>query len=1032
MKTKFNGILTLFLALIVQISFAQDKIISGVVSDESGPLPGVTIIKKGTTIGVETDFDGNYTINAKSGDVLVFNFVGMKTTQRTVKSSNQINVVMENDNVLEEVVVTAIGIKRKPKELTSSVAQLKSEDLTKTKAVNATTGIIGKVSGMQISTLGNGVNPNTRITLRGNRSLLGNNEALIVIDGSPAPRNAIDRINPDDIESMTILKGSKSAALYGSKAANGVVIVTTKKGKNKLNISYSSTLELSSVAYLPEIQEVYGAGGFPDGTLLPLENVNWGPKYDGRLVDASETLDNGEVWQVPYSPIKGRNKNFFNTGSTVRHGISFGGGDEVSDFLFSLDQTNTNGVVPKDKYNRTNLRFKASRTYNKFKVGANLAFFRSHANLVGEGGRQNRPVYWNVLNTPLHLPLDQMKNWRTGKFTRNEVSFFRFYENPYFIIDTQREKTDNNQFTFTADFSYEINDWISATLRPNYTYSTRKFKREFGAYTYEFHLANTFAEMEEYGASTADRLSSTTRFNNDFLLTFDKNITEDLSAKLILGNNVFMSSFDRINVSGDNLIVDNFYNVSTRTGELNGGQYSEKARRVGVYGDLTFNYKDILFLNATARNDWSSTLPTQNNSFFYPSVGLSFIASDAFPGIKSSKGISYLKTNISWANTGNDADALVANDIFFAPAGFPYANTAGLSLTSKPSDPNLKPEFTTSIEAGIEYGLFNNRITGSINAYKTNTTDQILEIAAPFSSGARTYLTNVGEVENLGLELDLQGTIIKNDDFKWDVSANYATYRSEVLSLYNGIDELPIGRPLDNSGTVSVVAKVGQPFPLIKTSSYLRDPNGRVIVGADGDPIQDTKNQIQGQTTPDQILGLTTSLKYKNFNLYIAADYRTGHVFYNNLVDALEFTGLTQHSVSSGRQPFVFPNSSYSDGNGGYVANTDRLTSGGGNAFWDKYNEVKENYVTDASAWKIREVALSYNFNEDLIKSLNITDLSLGIYGRNLFTFRPSDNVYTDPEFNSNRATNSNFIGVGTQAQTPPTRQYGLTLNVKF
>ncbi|MHC9088241.1 SusC/RagA family TonB-linked outer membrane protein [Tenacibaculum sp. IMCC1] len=1032
MRTKFNGILTLFLALIVQMSFAQEKTISGTVSDETGPLPGVTILKKGTTQGTETDFDGNYSIQAKTGDILVFSFVGMKTVERTIGSSSTLNVTMQNDvNILEEVVVTAIGIKRKPKELTASVAKLKNEDLTKTKSVNATSGIIGKVSGIQINTISNSVNPNTRIVLRGSRSLRGNNQALVVIDGSPAPRSAIDRINPDDIESMTILKGSKSAALYGSAASNGVVVITTKKGRDRMSIQLSSTLELSSVAYLPELQEEFGAGGFPDGNLLPLENVNWGPRYDGRLVDASETLDNGEVWQVPFSPIKDRNKNFFDVGTTIRNGVSISGGDQKSDYLFSLDQTNVNGIVPKDKYNRTNVRFKASRKYNKLTVGGNLSFFRSHANVVGEGGRQGRPVYWNVLNTPLHLPLDQMKNWRTGKFTRNEVSYFRFYENPYFIIDTQREKTDINQFNFIADINYEINDWISATVRPNYTYTSNKFDRRFGAFTYEFHLQNVYSEMDEYGAVKADQLTTTSRFNNDFLLTFDKNITEDFSAKLILGNNIFLNRLDRINVEGTNLIVPDFFHVSTRTGELTGNQFSTENRRVSVYGDLTLGYKDFLFLNATARNDWSSTLPKQNNSFFYPSFGLSFVASDAIPSLVSPKGLSYLKLNASWAKTGNDADPLVANDIFFAPDNFPYGSTAGLSQTSNVSDPNLKPEFTESIEAGIEFGLINNRITGSINGYKTNTTNQILNVDVPFSSGARTYLTNVGELQNMGLELDLNVTPIKTEDFKWDVSANYSTFDTEVISLMDGADQIQIGS-LDATNAVNIVAKVGEQFPLIETTAYLRDPQGRIIVGDDGDPIQDTKNQIQGQVTPDQILGLTTNLKYKNFNLYVAADYRTGHVFYNNLVDALEFTGLTQHSVTNNRQPFVFPNSSYSDGNGGYISNNNRLTSGGGNAFWDSYNEVKENYVTDASAWKIREIALSYNFDKELLKSVGIQDLSLGIYGRNLFTFRPSDNVYTDPEFNSNRASTSNFVGVGTQSQTPPTRQYGLTLNVKF
>ncbi len=1030
MKTKFKGILTLLLAFLVQITFAQEKTVSGTVSDASGALPGVSVFNKRTAKGTETDFDGKYTIKAKAGDILNFSYIGYKTINKTVGNSSSINTTLEEDaSILDEVIVTAIGIKRKPKEMTSSVVSVKGEQLTKTRSVNAASSLTGKVSGLQLNVNNNGVNPSTKITLRGSRSILGNNEALIVIDGAISPRNAIDRINPDDIASMTVLKGSASAALYGSQAMNGVVVVTTKKGNGKLKVTYNTSLEFSEVAFLPELQEEFGAGGFPDGTLLPLENVNWGPAYDGRLVDASETLDNGDVWQVPYSPIKDRNKNFFNIGTSKRHGITLSGGDEKSDFYFSLDQVNTEGVVPKDKYNQTNVRFKASRTYNKLKIGANMSFFRSYSNTVGSGGRQGRPVYWNVLNTPLHLPLSEMKNWQTGEFTRNEVSFFRFYENPYFIIDTQREKNAERQFNFVADFEYKFNDWITASMRSNYTFTNSEFKREFGAFVYEFELQSTYSSLEPYGASTEDRLDNSYRFNNDLLLTFDKQITEDFSAKLVVGNNVFLREYRQLVIGGNDLIVPGFYDASTRTGEFTTatGTSGVRERRYAFYGDLTLGYKDYLFLNVTARNDWSSTLPEQNNSFFYPSAGLSFVASDAIPEIVSDKGLSYLKANVSLSKTGNAANPHVANDIFFAPTGFPYANATGLAITNNPSSPNLTPEFATSLEYGIEFGLLNNRITGSLNAYKTNTTDQITNINVSRASGALTNLVNIGETESSGIELDLAGTVIRTENFKWDVSANFSTFDSEVISLIDGLEQVSIGGVTG----VNVIAKVGEQFPLLESTAYLRDDAGRVIVGDNGDPIQDSENQIQGRTSPNKILGLTTNFKYKNFSLYIVADYKTGHVFYNDLVNALEFTGLTQHSASSGRQAFVFPNSSYDNGSGTFIPNTDRLTTGGGNAFWDSYNEVKENYITDASAWKIREVSLKYDFDKSVLKNIGVSDLSLGLYGRNLFIFRPSDNVYTDPEFTASSSA-ANFSGIGTQSQSPPTRQFGVTLNVKF
>lgn len=1042
MKTKFNGILTLLLALVVQISFAQDKLVSGTVSDETSSLPGVTVLKKGTTQGTETDFDGKYSIKTKTGDVLVFSFIGMKTTEKIVGSSNTINVLMANDNVLDEIIVTSLGIKRKPRELTYSTASVNSKDLTKTKSLNVTSAVVGKVSGLQINTIGNGVNPNTRITLRGNRSLKGNNEALIVLDGSAVNRNVIDRINPDDIATFTVLKGANAAVLYGSQATNGVVIITTKTGRGKMSVNYSTTLQFENVAYLPEFQDKFGAGGFPDGTLLPLENVNWGPKYDGRLVDVSETLDNGEVWQVPFTPIKNRNENFFNTGTTIRHGVSISGGDEISDFLLSLDQSNVKGIVPKDKYNRTNLRFKANRTYNNLKVGANLSFFRSHSNTVAsQAGRQDRPVYWNVINTPLHVPLSEMKNWRTGKFTRNEVSFFRFYENPYYIIDTQRQTDDINQFNINTNVEYKLTDWLTASLNSNYSSSSNTFKRKRDAFTYAFELADTYASLAPFGARVDDRLRNEYSFNNNFLLSFDNKITENFSSKLIVGNNIRIDKSDYIYTSGENLIVPNFYNISTRKGQPVANQATSQERKIGAFADLTLNFKDYLFLTLSGRNEWTSTLSKDNRSFFYPGAGISFIPSDAFPTIKSDNGINYLKTSFNITKTGNNAAPYQINNIFFTPNGtttaFPYADAVGLSQSSQVANPNLNPEFTTSLEASLEFGLFKNRLTGSFTAYKTNSVDQIIPANISLASGARRSLTNLGEVENQGFEIDLNATVIQNDNFKWEIGGNYTGLKSEVISLADGLNEVNLG----SSAGVDAVAIVGQPFPLIKTTSYERDSEGRVVVGANGNPLTASKNETHGQTTPDKIIGLNTTIKYKNFTLYAVADYRTGHVFYNTLVDALEFTGLTQHSATSNRQAFVFPNSSYSDGSGGHIANTNRLTTDGGNNFWDVYGDIKENYVTDASAIKLRQVSLSYQFDKSMVEKLGIDDLSLTFFGRNLLTIRPDSNVYTDPEFNSSNtsivtgaaaAASLNFTGVGTQAQTPPTRQFGLTLNVKF
>ncbi|UFH46738.1 SusC/RagA family TonB-linked outer membrane protein [Flavobacterium galactosidilyticum] len=1027
MKLKFNGFLVLLLVLVAQITFAQERVVSGTVSDNTGlPIPGVNVLVKGSQTSTQTDFDGKFSIKATPSQVLVFSYIGMKS-QEASASNAKLNVKLKDDSVvLEGVVVTALGIKRRPKELAYSTDNIKSEDLTKTKAVNVATALAGKVSGLQVNVTNNGVNPSTRVVLRGNRSLLGNNEALIVIDGFPSSRGVLDRINPNDIDNVTILKGANASALYGTEAANGVLVITTKKGSGKLSITYNNSVQLETVSYLPQIQDEFGVGGFPDGTLYPLENVNWGPRYDGRMVEASETLDDGSVWLVPFTPVKNNVRNFFNTGVSTRHGVTFKGGDETSDFLFSVDQTNTTGIVPKDTYNRTNVRLKGSRKYNNLTVGGNVSFYRSHANQVSEvAGRQGRPLYWNVLNTPLHIPLDQMQNWQTGQFTRNEVSFYRFYENPYFIIDTQREKNNYTEFNMLSNIDYKFTDWLTLSVNTGYTSNSADFKRQFGAFTYAFHLKDVYSEMDAYGASTANRITNGQRFNNDILLKFDKDINKDFNTKLTVGANTRLTTSNQVSVNGDNLIIPDFYNVSTRTGELGGGEYADQFRRQGVYGDFTLGFRDYLFLNVTARNDWSSTLPKDNNSFFYPGAGISFVVSDAFPGIKSDNGIDVLKATVNVTKTGNDPEVFATQGIFSAPAGFPYGSLTGLSQGSRDPDINLNPEFTLSKEVGVELSLFRSRLTFNGTYYQTNSTDQIVPIEVSLASGAGSILTNIGEIENKGLELDLKGTILKTQDFSWKLGTNYSGIKSKVLSLFDGVEEVNIGGFAD----AQVIAKVGESYPLLKTSAYTKDPQGRVIVGPNGNPLKDSKNAVQGKTTPDYILGMNTTFSYKGWTLYAVADYRTGHVFYNNIDNLLSFTGLSERSVTAGRQPFVFPNSSYSDGAGGFIANENRLTNGGGNAFWDEYNTVLANYISDATTLKLREVSLSYDFSSTFTDKVGIQSMNVGVFGRNLLTLRPKSNVTTDPEFNF---TTGNAVGVGTQAQTPPTRQFGLNFNITF
>ena len=537
-----------------------------------------------------------------------------------------------------------------------------------------------------------------------------------------------------------------------------------------------------------------------------------------------------------------------------------------------------------------------------------------------------------------------------------------------------------------------------------------------------------YSRIDPYGASTSDGMRSKTRFNSDFLLKFDKDVSEDFNVKLTVGQNIRIVDEKSIGVSGDNLIIPDFYNISTRTGVAGASEGTTHYRKVGFFGEATIGYRDFLYLTATGRNDIASTLPKDANSFFYYGGGLSFVPTSAFPELVSDQGLNYWKVTGNYTKTGNDPLIYQTQGIFFAPGGFPYGSTVGLSQSNQVASPNLNPEFTTSIEVGMEFAFFNSRLRAELAAYKTNSTDQIVPVNTSLASGASSAVVNVGEIENLGAEVSLNGTVLRSDNFSWNLGVNWSPTKSKVISIAEGVDELNLG----GYTNAQVIAKVGQPYPQLKTSAYLRDSQGRIIVGANGDPVRDSNNQIQGKTTPDYTVGVNSTIRYKNWSLYAVADYRTGHVFYNNIVKALEFAGLTKHSVTSGRQPFVFPNSSYNTGTAAdpvYTANNNRLTTGGGNAFWDTYGGVEENYVTDATTLKLRELSLKYSFDGKVLDQIGVDALEISFYGRNLVTWRPKDNVYTDPEFNF---TSGNAVGIGTQSQTAPTRQFGMSLNITF
>jgi len=1048
MKTKFSGILTLFLAFVVQFTFAQEKTISGTVSDETGlPLPGVNIIVKGTTNGTQTDFDGNYTISANVSDILSYSFVGYITQEMTVGTVSTINLSLVPDvTAIDEVVITALGIERQKKTLTYQAEKVDSEELIQASPTRAASALAGKVAGMQVNVQSNGVNPTTQILLRGLRSITSNNSALIVIDGSIASQGAFDDLNPNDIESLNVLKGATAAALYGSSAGNGAVIVVTKQGKagEAFRVGINSAFTFEKVAYMPKFQSEYGTGW--QGAYDNIENTNWGPRFDGQIRQIGPTMGPNDILptqMVPYAPVKDNLLNFYDTGSTIQNTVYFSGGGEGSSFYVSMGEQKTEGIVPSDKYKRNTFKVNASKELGKLKLSLTSNYLRDETNVVGTAiGDQDRPLYWFLLNQSANIPLSSYRDWdNPASYGHADNYYNAYYQNPYWAIGTNRDIDFTNRLTANIAGVYEINEWMNFTARFGINTGNGNGKDWRAAQTYNDVLQPFHTPVSSF---VIDSEFSFTTYTTDFLLTTKYDFNEDFNLNAILGatntTNYTRNSTIRVN----NLSIPNFYDVSNGTGQPVINVDESSKRTYGFFADLNFGFKDFLFLNLSGRYDFTSTLPTEDNSYFYPAAGLSFVVSDAFPDMKDGA-LSYLKLTASNSTVYNDLGAYQTNETYFQGDGYPFGSINGFTVANTAVDSGLTKEKINTTEFGANLAFFNNRLTFDAAYYSTVSTDLITNTTPSVASGANFLLTNIGELKGSGYEITVGGTILKTDDFSWDMNINYSHSEQEVTKIKDGVNEIQV-YATDAGGDVGVFAIVGQEFPVLQTSSYTRDPQGRIVIDpVSGNPIQGPlKNQ--GKVTPDYIIGLTSAINYKGFRLATTMDYRTGHVYYEQGSDQMEFTGRSLESVSANRQDFVIPNSVYetAPGSGVYLANTSIPITDGIQDYWtNTYNEIKENYVKDATAFKIREVSITYAIPSKSLEKTALHAVSIGFVGRNLFTWLPAENHFSDPEFKNLQsvartaagntvAVSGNAIGIGGYLQGPPTKTFGFNINVEF
>lgn len=1029
------------LMLFSALAFGQHRVISGTVADDSGtPLPGVSVIIKGTKTGTSTDNNGQFRINAKTGDVLNITGTGLEPKEVTIGAGNTVTVELKRTiQTGTEVVVTALGVRVQPKELGYTVSKVKAAELTQAKSVNLQNGLVGKVSGLNIQQTNNGVFQDTRMTLRGIRSLTGNNQPMLILDGVPISLGYINSINPNDITDVTILKSASATAIYGPDGANGALVVTTKKGnKSNPQISVGHTVQVERVSFMPKLQTQFGSGSSVDafgyGVYDPIENQCYGDAFDGSLRRIGRVGPDGSEYKVPYIALPKEKLKFWNTGITNQTDLSFSTGD----FYLSAQNVLIQGVMPKDVNRRVSIHMAANKEYNRFKASYSINYTKGNYDVTAGssfGNGRDYTVYWNLLNTPMQIPITRFKNWKTDFWSSPNGYYNDYYSNPYFMIDNFRATGRSEDIFGNFELNYKLTNWLTATYRLGATISNGTSKDKGYAYQYSdwAKQSKTIAKTGDLNSQVADGSSTSSRISSEFFLTARKKVGSfDINA--LLGQSFRETNAKSISVSSNNLAFPSLFNVIGRKGDPGLSESDSKTRLERFFGKVGLGYKGWAFAEVTGSYDIDSRLAYfydfnyKDIKFFYPGANVSFILSEAIPAIKNSKVISYLKIRGAHSKTGNvNLGAQGLENTYGLGFGFPYGSLSGYTASSLLRLSKYKPEFVINDEVGAEIGLFKGRVNLEATWYTQDNTNQIVDVQYSGATGFTSARQNAAAFKNQGLELDLRLTpLVKIGKVNIDFKANYTYQDNKVTKIIEGVSQLGIG-----NGNYVIV---GKPAYIFQLTDYVKDDQGRVIINSStGMPTVDPVIKPFGRTQPRHILGLNLSVNWKQLSFSAVADYHGGAMIYTgNLGTGMDFSGISYRSGQNARMPFIFPNSSYWDGTK-YVSNTDIYMISGGYNFWSQAvnTSANSNYLVSGDFWKIREASLSYNLPKSFFGFAKgaVKGATFSVSGRNLFMFLPKTNEWTDPEFAN---TTGNAQGVSGLDNTPPTRIFGASLNIQF
>ena len=1051
MKLKFNGFLVLLLVLVAQISFAQERVVSGVVSDNAGlPLPGVSVLVKGTQNGTQTDFDGKYSIKATPSQVLVFSFIGMKT-QEAKAGSAKINVKLESTAVeLEGVVVTtAFGIKRNPKKLGYSVSTVKAADITETSEPDISRALSGKVAGLNVNVSTGVAGAANQITIRGVNSLIGNTDPLIIVDGvaysnvsvtstsqitgGGGYESALSSLDPNDIADISVLKSTAAAALYGSRAMNGVIVVTTKSGSSKSNKAEKLSVNVGlgtyfeEIANLPEYQNTYGAGA---NFQYSNSNGSWGPRFDSlATIPTWPTLlaafPNQFGPTVPYVAKPNNVKDLFKTGTVLDKTVGFNYSGQDGNFNATISDLRQDGYIPENTYDRTSMSAGGNFKLNKkLTVGANLSYSRTKQiggffgeNQFSGASSSFARTLFLARNWDLNLPyVDPVTG---GSVTPNGTQF----DHPLWSWKHDQITTHTDRIVTGLNLNYKFNDNISASYRVG-----------INKYSLEREQIRDLASRANSGLG--DLLSD--NFTNEdiestFLLNFNYKLTESLDLTAIVGNNVLQNNYSRIANEGKEFIVPNIFTFKNVKSIVNLTDSGAQKRNVGAFADLTLTYRNYLFLNATARNDWSSSLPKNNNSYFYPSVSTSIILTDALK--MESKILTFAKLRASFAKVGRDNDAEFLKVAF--AQGQSYNNNPQIGNSSTLGDQLVKPEFSDEFEIGTDLEFFNKRVVIDLSLYNKKTTDLITDVTVPSSSGFSVLRTNAGSISNKGIELGLTLVPIKTTDFKWTLNTMFTKNKNEVLTLKEGLDRIQ----LDPNQVAYAIP--GEAFGVFYGTRFARDINGNYLINQSGGGIiQDPSLGIIGDPNADFKMSFVNTFVYKAFSLKSQFDWKQGGDISSTTIESLLGRGVTKDTEDR-EKTFVIPGyygnndgTPLLDSNGNQIPNTTQLSMNelyfspaGGNTF--AINSVDEANIYDGTVFRLREISLTYDVPSKTLDKTPFGKISLSVLGSNLWYFAPNVPKYTNFDPDTTSYGKSTLQGIETSA-APTAKRFGFKVNLTF